>query len=217
MRHIPAIFVLSVLPLAAQADSTHQVNFKAFTAFGDPVAIHVISLADPLHHRDLATRCSGAVCTDIPEGPYTYSVSLTETNRRVDGSAVIYRTNQVIAVDVGTVASDLDDSDFPDLLGKIVHAADPTKVWIRLEQFYGDTSVSAKIEKDGSFQLDQVRPGNWMLLVFVDGKLIHFAPLVCKTADNPPIKIDLSHNEPPVRARKRASPVPGKHLTAAGE
>jgi hypothetical protein len=214
MRNIPAIFLLPLLPLAARADSSYQVNFKAFTAFGDSVAIRVTSLADPLHHRDLAAHCSGAVCTDIPEGPYSFSVSIAETNRQVDGSAVIYRTNQVIPVDVGNAAGDLDDSDFPAVGGKILHAADPSKVWVRLEQLYGDSSVSAKIEKDGSFQLDEVRPGNWMLLVFVDGRLVHFAPFVCKITDNPPIKIDLALSGPSIKARKRASPGPGKHLTA---
>jgi hypothetical protein len=202
-----------LLPAAARADS-YQVSFKAFTAFGDPVAIRVLALNDPMHQRDLASHCSGAVCSDVPEGPYSYSVSIADNNRRVDGSAVIYRTNQVIPVDVGTAASDLDDSDFPDLAGKVLHAADPSKVWVRLEQLYADSSVSAKIEKDGSFQLDQVRPGNWMLLVFVDGKLVRFEPLVCKTTGNPPIKIDLSLSEPLIKARKRASPVAGQHWTA---
>ncbi len=216
MRHIPVVLLLSLLPVAARADS-YQVSFRAFTAFGDPVAIRVVSLADPLHQRDLAPHCSGAVCTDVPEGPYSYSVSIAETNRRVDGSAVIYRTNQVIPVDVGSAASDLDDSDFPDVAGKVLHVADPSKIWVRLEQLYADGSVSARIEKDGSFQLEQVRPGNWMLLVFIDGKLVHFEPFVCKTTGNPPVKIDLSLTEPLIKARKRPSPLPGQHLTGVGQ
>jgi hypothetical protein len=217
MRYIPVVLLFSLLPAAAPQDSSYQVSFRGFTAFGDPVAIRVVALADPLHQRDLAAHCSGAVCTGIPEGPYSYSVSIPETNRRVDGSAVIYRTNQVIPVDVGTPAGDLDDSDFPDLAGKVLHVADPSKVWIRLEQLYADGSVSARIEKDGSFQLDQVRPGNWMLLVFNDGKLVHFEPLVCKATGNAPVKIDLSLTEPPIKARKRDAPFLSQHLTSAGE
>jgi hypothetical protein len=201
MRHIPAVVLFLFLALAGKADSTYQITFKAFTAFGDPVAIRVVTLADPMHHRDLAAQCVNTICTGIPEGPYTYSVAIAQTGRTVEGSAVVYRTNQVVPVDVGTPTSDLDDSDFPTVTGKISHARDTSKIWIRLQQLYGDSSVAARIEKDGSFVLDQVRPGNWMLLVFRDGKLVHFEPLVCKMTGNAPLKINLTGTEPLVKAQ----------------
>lgn len=213
MRYIPAITLLFFLPLAGKADSTYQVTFKAFTAFGDPVAIRVVTLADPMHHRDLAAQCVNTICTGIPEGPYTYSVAIAATGRKVEGSAVVYRTNQVVPVDVGTPTSDLDDSDFPILTGKISHIRDTSRVWIRLQQLYGDGSVAARIEKDGSFVLDQVRPGNWMLLVFNDGKLVHFAPLVCKMTGNAPLKINLTGTEPLIKARNTAPPKKGSSFT----
>jgi hypothetical protein len=214
MRHITTALLLSLLPLVGRADSTYQVSFKAFTAFGDPVSIRVLSLADPVHHRDLATQCVNTVCSGIPEGPYTYSVAVADTGRQVDGSAVVYRTNQVIPVDVGTPTTDLDDSEFPNISGTISHAGDTSKVWIRLQQLYGDSSVATKVAPNGSFQLDQVRPGNWMLLVFRDGKLVHFEPFVCKMSGNGPLKINLSGTEPLIKARNGVRP---KHFVIAGE
>lgn len=193
--------LLSLLPLAGWADSTYQITFKAFTAFGDPIAIRVVTLTDPMHHRELVAQCTEAVCTGIPEGPYTYSVAVAATGRTVEGSAVVYRTNQVVPVDVGTPTADLDDSDFPTLRGQISHVRDTSKLWIRLQQLYGDISAATKVNKDGSFVIDQVRPGNWMLLVFSDGKLVHFEPLVCKMTGNQPLKINLSGLEPLIKAR----------------
>ena len=191
-------FLLAILlsRSAGAAEPLHQVTFKALTAFGDPVAVHVVALADPLHHRDLASHCVGVVCSEIPEGAYSYTLTLDATGRKVDGSAVVYRTNQIVTVDIGLPESDMDDSDFPVIVGKITTVADSAKVWIRLQQLYSDVSVSAHIEKDGSFQLDQVRPGNWMLLVFVDGKLVHFEPFTCKEKANPPLLLKLEDTKP---------------------
>lgn len=214
MRHIRTALLLALLPLIGSADSTYQVSFKAFTAFGDPVSIRVLSLADPVHHRDLVTHCVDTVCSEIPEGPYTYSVTVGDTGRQVDGSAVVYRTNQVIPVDVGTPTTDLDDSEFPNISGTITHASDTSKVWIRLQQLYGDSSVATKVAPNGGFQLDQVRPGNWMLLVFREGKLVHFEPFVCKMSGNGPLKINLSGTEPLIKAHNAARP---KHFVSAGE
>lgn len=143
------------------------------------------------------------VCSGIPEGPYTFSVALEDTGRKVDGSAVIYRTNQIIPVDVGTATQDIDNLDFPTISGTVVNAPDTSKIWIRLEQLYADSSVSAEVQRDGSFQLDQVRPGNWMLLVFNEGKLVHFEPFVCKMTGNAPLKIHVNASESPVQVRKR--------------
>jgi hypothetical protein len=191
------ILLLLPLPVAcfAAPDSSYQVTFKAFTAFGEPVKAHVTVLADPLHRRDLAAHCAGLVCSEIPEGAYTYSILIDETGRKVDGSAVVYRTNQVISVDVGTPAGELDDSTFPRITGRVLNASEPAKVWIRLQQLYSDASVSARLEKDGSFVLDQVRPGKWMLLVFVDGRLVHSEPYTCKEKDNPPVVVRLPSKE----------------------
>jgi hypothetical protein len=146
------------------------------------------------------------VCTEIPEGPYTYSLLIDQTGRKVEGSAVVYRTNQVVSVDVGTEAGEMDDNSFPRITGKVVKAADPARVWIRLQQLYSDSSVSARIEKDGSFELDQVRPGNWMLLVFVDGKLLHFEPYTCKEKDNAPLTITVEQSEGMVKVRGTREP-----------
>jgi hypothetical protein len=201
MRLFQVVALLSLLPVAGWADSTYQITFKAFTAFGDPIAIRVVTLMDPMHHRELVAQCTDAVCTGIPEGPYTYSVAVAATGRTVEGSAVVYRTNQVVPVDVGTPTADLDDSDFPTLRGQISHVRDTSKLWIRLQQLYGDISAATKVSKDGSFVIDQVRPGNWMLLVFSDGKLVHFEPLVCKMTGNQPLKINISGLEPLIKAR----------------
>lgn len=192
--------------LQAFSEAAYQVTFKALTAFGNPVTAHVTALVDPLHRRDLAAHCAKLVCTDIPEGPYTYSLLIDATGRKVEGSAVIYRTNQVVSVDVGTAAGEMDDSAFPKITGRIMRAADPAKVWIRLQQLYSDASVSARIEKDGSFELDQVRPGKWMLLVFVEGKLVHFEPYTCKEKDNAPITITLESSEGIVKVRGTPQP-----------
>ncbi len=196
MHRVLIFFALLLSRMAGAAEPTHQITFKALTAFGDTVAVHVVTLADPLHHRDLASHCAGVICSDIPEGAYSYAVTLDANSRRVEGSAVIYRTNQVVTVDIGTLETDLEDSDFPVITGKVLSAADPAKIWIRLQQLYADASVSAHPEKNGSFQLDQVRPGNWMLLVFVDGKLVHFEPFTCKEKDNPPVILKLEDTKP---------------------
>jgi hypothetical protein len=191
------LFIAWAIPAwAAEPSPVYQVTFKALTAFGDPVAAHVVTLADPLHHRDLASHCTATVCTEIPEGAYSYAITLDGTGRRVEGSAVVYRTNQVVAVDVGMPEADMDDAEFPTIVGKVTGAADTAKIWIRLQQLYSDASVSAHIEKSGSFRLDQVRPGNWMLLVFVDGKLAHFEPFTCKEKENPPLVLKLDDGKP---------------------
>ena len=206
-------FVSIALLASAEAQPSYRIQFRAFTAFGDPIAVRVITLADPVHHREFSSHCVKTVCSAIPEGPYTFSVALENTGRKVDGSAVIYRTNQIIPVDVGTAMRDIDNFDFPTISGTVVNVRDSSKMWIRLEQFYADSSVSAAVQRDGSFQLDQVRPGNWMLLVFSDGKLIHFEPFVCKMTGNTPLKIDVNSREPLVHAHKRNVNAPTAQFT----
>lgn len=204
MRFALLLFLFWLPGLAAPPESTYQVTFKAVTAFGEPVPVHITSLADPLHHRDLAPRCAGVVCTSIPEGPYKYVVSIDQTGRKVEGTAVVYRTNQVIVVDVGTPQADTDESSFPTITGVVTNAPDPSKVWIRLQQLYSDMSISAGIEKSGAFKLDEVRPGNWMLLVFLDGKLVHFEPFTCHETNNPPLKLNLEGARPLIQVNEPA-------------
>jgi hypothetical protein len=201
MRSALLLFFTCVCGVAAPPEPVYQVTFKAVTAFGQPVPVHVTSLADPLHHRELAARCAGVVCTQIPEGAYRYEVSIDETGRKVEGTAVVYRTNQIIVVDVGTPASDTDASAFPTITGIVVNAPDAGTIWIRLQQLYSDISVSAGVEKNGTFKLDQVRPGNWMLLVFLDGKLVHFEPFTCREKDNPPLRVNLRGAAPVMQVR----------------
>jgi hypothetical protein len=202
MRLLFVLFFVALAPLA-EAQSSYRVQFRAFTAFGDPIAVHVLTLADPVHHQELSSHCVKTVCNGIPEGPYTFSVALEDTGRKVDGSAVIYRTNQIIPVDVGTATQDIDNLDFPTISGTIASVGDVSKMWIRLEQLYSDSSVSAAVQPDGSFRLEQVRPGNWMLLVFNEGKLVHFEPFVCKMTGNLPLKLHVKSGEPLVQARRR--------------
>lgn len=203
MRPVLLLLLFSLPVLAAPPQPVYQVTFKAVTAFGEPVPVHVTSLADPLHHRDLAARCAGMVCTQIPEGPYKYVVLIDETGRKVEGTAVVYRTNQIVVVDVGTPANDTDESSFPTIVGTVVNASDPAKVWIRLQQLYSDLSISAGVEKNGAFKLDEVRPGNWMLLVFIEGKLVHFEPFTCHEKDNPPLRVNLEGTRPLIQVRDR--------------
>lgn len=201
MRSVLLLISICLAGAAAPPDPVYQVTFKAVTAFGQPVPVHVTSLADPLHHRDLAAQCTGVVCTQIPEGAYRYEVTIDETGRKVEGTTVVYRTKQIIVVDVGTPASDTDQSAFPTIPGIVLNAPDTGKMWIRLQQLYSDMSVSAGVEKNGTFQLDEVRPGNWMLLVFVDGKLIHFEPFTCREKDNPPLRVNLRGAAPEMQVR----------------
>lgn len=205
MRLLLPFFFMALLPMAEAQTSTYRVQFRAFTAFGDPIAVRVVALTNPVHHRELASHCVRTICSEIPEGPYTFLVALEGTGREVDGSAVIYRTNQVIPVDVGTATHDIDNFDFPAISGMVTNARDTSKMWIRLEQLYADSSVSAAVQPDGSFRLDQVRPGNWMLLVFNGGKLVHFEPFVCKMTGNLPLKIHVRGGESVVQARKRGA------------
>jgi hypothetical protein len=178
--------------LAATAP-VHQVSFRAVTAYGQPVQVRVVALSDVLRHRDIVTACHGSRCANVPEGPYSYTVLLPQYNRTVEGSAVIYRTNQVVLVDVGAPAADLDEKAFPRVKGRIIGAtAIASRLWVRLQPLYSDTSISAAIDADGEFQLDDVRPGNWMLLVFDDGKLVHFKPYTCPPSNPPSITVDLT-------------------------
>jgi hypothetical protein len=205
---------MALLPMAEAQTSTYRVQFRAFTAFGDPIAVRVVALTNPVHHRELASHCVKTICSEIPEGPYTFSVALEGTGRKVDGSAVIYRTNQVIPVDVGTATRDIDNFDFPTISGTVINARDTSKMWIRLEQLYADSSVSAAVQPDGSFRLDQVRPGNWILLVFDGGNLVHFEPYVCKMTGNLPLKIHVREGEPVVQARKRSMRPPAAQFVS---
>jgi hypothetical protein len=111
----------------------------------------------------------------------------------------------VVSIDVGTPAGEPDDSLFPKITGKVTNAQDPSKVWIRFQPLYSDTSVSTGVESNGHFQLDQLRPGNWMMLVLVDGKLVHFEPFTCKEKDNPPITVNLVATKPVIKVKS----VPG--------
>ena len=188
--------LLKILPLLfaswqLSAETLYNVTFKAVTAFGDAVPMRVAGLGDPLHHRDLTPNCRLNVCKDVPEGPYNFVVSLNGTERKVEGQAVVYRTNQIVLVDVGTPEEDLDDSNYPNITGQFAGAPDSGDVWIRLQPLYSDTSVSARVNPDGSFKIDDVRPGNWMLLVFDNGRLVHFQPFTCQVKDNPPLRIRL--------------------------
>lgn len=187
LRIVPLLFVCWQLP----AETLYQVTFKAVTAFGDSVPMRVAGLGDPLHHRDLTPNCRLNVCKDVPEGPYNFIVTLNGTERKVEGQAVVYRTNQIVLVDVGTPEEDLDDAHFPTIAGTVSGAPDSADVWIRLQPLYSDTSVSARVNADGSFKIDDVRPGNWMLLVFDNGKLVHFQPFTCQVKDNPPLRVRL--------------------------
>lgn len=173
-----------------------QVTFKAVTAFGDAVPMRVAGLGDPLHHRDLTPNCHLNICRDVPEGPYNYVVTLIGNERKVEGQAVVYRTNQVVLVDVGTREEDLDDSSFPNITGHLSGIPDSGDVWIRLQPLYSDTSVSARVNPDGTFKMDDVRPGKWMLLVFDNGRLVHFQPFTCQIKDNPPLHIHLKQPGP---------------------
>lgn len=187
LRTLPLLFASWQL----SADALYNVTFKAVTAFGDTVPMRVAGLGDPLHHRDLTPNCRLNVCKDVPEGPYNFVVSLNGTERKVEGQAVVYRTNQVVLVDVGSPEEDLDDSNYPNVTGSLSGAPDSGDVWIRLQPLYSDTSVSARVNPDGSFKIDDVRPGNWMLLVFDNGRLVHFQPFTCQVKDNPPVRIRL--------------------------
>ena len=171
----------------------HQVTFRAVTAYGQPVQARVVALSDVLRHRDLVSSCRASRCADLPQGPYSYTVLLPQYGRTVEGSAVIYRTNQVVLVDVGAPAADLDESAFPTVKGRIVGAGESaSRLWVRLQPLYSDTSISAAVNADGEFRLDQVRPGNWMLLVFDEGKLVHFKPYTCPPSNAPSIVVDLT-------------------------
>jgi hypothetical protein len=196
MRTTLLLLVFLLPGLAAPPEPVHRVTFKAVTAFGQPVPVHVTALSDPINHRELAAQCAGVVCDQIPEGPYRYAITIDETGRKVEGTAVVYRTNQIVVVDVGTPASDTDEASFPSIEGQVVNTPDPSKVWIRLQQLYSDMSVSASVEKSGTFKLDQVRPGNWMLLVFLEGKLVHFEPFTCRDQGNPPLRLNLKGVKP---------------------
>jgi hypothetical protein len=196
-------FVLLACVLAPAATvPVHQVSFRAVTAYGQPVQARVVALSDVLRHRDMVNACTGSRCADLPEGPYSYTVLLPQYRRTVEGSAVIYRTNQIVLVDVGAPAADLDEKAFPRVKGRIVGAYNPSKLWVRLQPLYSDTSISAAVDADGEFQLDDVRPGNWMLLVFDDGKLVHFKPYTCPPSNPPSITVDLT---PMIEASSRLS------------
>jgi hypothetical protein len=186
------IFPLLFAGWQLSAETLYQVTFKAVTAFGGSVPMRVAGLGDPLHHRDLTPNCRLNVCKDVPEGPYNFVVVLNGTERKVEGQAVVYRTNQIVLVDVGTPEEDLDDSNFPDITGRLSGAPDSGDLWVKLQPLYSDTSVSARVNPDGTFKIDDVRPGNWMLLVFDDGRLVHFQPFTCQVRDNPPLRIRLT-------------------------
>jgi hypothetical protein len=196
MRQPLQLLLLGLASWQLSAATLYQVTFKAVTAFGDPVPVQVAGLGDPLHRRDLTPNCHGNVCRDVPEGPYNYVVTLIGSERKVEGQAVVYRTNQVVLVDVGTPEEDLDDSDFPNITGHLSGAPASGDVWIRLQPLYSDTSVSARVNPDGTFKIDDVRPGNWMLLVFDNGKLVHFQPFTCRIKDNPPLHIRMKQPGP---------------------
>lgn len=185
--------LLACVSAPAATVPVHRVTFRAVTAYGQPVQARVVALSDVLRHRDMVHACSGSRCADLPEGPYSYTVLLPQYGRSIEGSAVIYRTNQVVLVDVGAPAADLDENAFQSVKGRVVGAAgSASRLWVRLQQLYSDMSISAAVDADGEFQLDEVRPGNWMLLVFDDGKLVHFKPYTCPPSNPPSVTVDLT-------------------------
>ena len=134
-----------MLPLAAlglafglRADPVQTITFKVLTTFGDPVEAKLVSLV-AMHGKEISTNCQGLRCTNISEGAYSYSFVLASNQRKIDGNAVIYRTNQVVIVDVGTGPADLGDDDYPVVRGKVLHAgADASKLWVRLQPLYSE-------------------------------------------------------------------------------
>ncbi len=186
------LFTMLLLRVPAPAESVYQVTFKVVTAFGEPVEARIAALGDAIHHRDLTANCSGLQCKDLPEGPYGYIVTLPANDRKVEGTTVIYRKNQIVLVEVGAVAADIDDASFTAVKGRIVNASAPAdQFWVRLQALFSDVSVSAAVSRDGAFELDSVRPGKWMLLVFQNTQVVHHEPYTCESPSSKAITIDL--------------------------
>jgi hypothetical protein len=202
MHRFLCLSLFFLFGVAAPAETLYQVNFKAVTAWGEPLPLRVTALNDPVHHRDLAANCIGQVCKDLAQGAYTYSIVLSGNGRKLDGTAVIYRANQMVIVDAGNLGEDLDEATFQTVSGKIAGASDPSSLWVRLQPLYSDTPVSSRVNADGSFSIEDVRPGNWMLLVLSEGELLHFEPFRCQNGQNRPLSITLKTpaKRPPARA-----------------
>ena len=185
--------LLTALP--ALAEPVYQVTFRVVTAFGQPVDATLSSLGDAIHHNDVTAKCHGLECSNLTEGPYGYVVTLGGNGRKVEGTTVVYRKNQVVVVDVGALDGEVDDASFVTVAGRITNAAPVTQVWVRLQAVFSDVSVSAAVSPDGSFELQNVRPGKWMLLVLRNSDVVFDQLYTCESPNPKPLKIVLPRSQ----------------------
>lgn len=181
--------LLAALP--AVPEPVYQVTFRVVTAFGRPVEATLTSLGDAIHHSDVTANCHGLECSNLTEGPYGYVVTLDGSGRKVEGTTVVYRKNQVVVVDVGAPEGEVDDESFVTVAGRITNAASTSELWVRLQALFSDVSVSAAVSPDGSFEIQNVRPGKWMLLVLHNSDVVFHQPYTCESPNPKPLTIAL--------------------------
>jgi hypothetical protein len=182
--------LLTMVP--AFAEPTYQATFRVVTAFGQPVEAALSSLGDAIHHSDVTSKCHGLECSNLTEGPYAYSITLPGNGRKVEGTTVIYRKNQVVVVDIGALDGEVDDATFVTVAGHVTSGTSAAgRLWVRLQALFSDVSVSATVSRDGSFELENVRPGKWMLLVLDNSDVVFHEPYTCESPHPKPVNITL--------------------------
>jgi hypothetical protein len=181
--------------LPALAEPVYQVTFRVVTAFGQPVEAALSSLGDAIHHTDVTAKCHGLKCSNLTEGPYGYVVTLGGSGRKVEGTTVVYRKNQVVVVDVGALDGEVDDASFVTVAGRVTNASSASPLWVRLQALFSDVSVSAAVSPDGSFEIENVRPGKWMLLVLHNSDVVFHELYTCESPNPKPLKIVLPKSQ----------------------
>jgi hypothetical protein len=181
--------LLAAVPILAEP--VYQVTFRVVTAFGQPVEATLSSVGDAIHHTDVTAKCHGLECSDLTEGPYGYVVTLGGSGRKVEGTTVVYRKNQVVVVDVGAPEGEVDDASFVTVAGRVTNAASAGPLWVRLQALFSDVSVSTAVSADGRFEIQNVRPGKWMLLVLHNSDVVFHEPYTCESTNPKPIQIVL--------------------------
>jgi hypothetical protein len=156
----------------ASAEFERVVKFEAVTAYGDPASYDLVAVRDRNLSKDMLTRCRGVRCT-LPVGVYAYKLRRSETGDIVEGTVLIYQPDQVVTVNVGPAAGAASrDGEGYTVEGTVQPFPAGSPRWIRFQSPYSDWFAQVSISSQGTFRVEHLPPGTWIVLLYRAGKIL---------------------------------------------
>jgi hypothetical protein len=181
----------------ASAEFERIVRFDVVTAFGDPASYDLVALKERNSSKDILRNCSGVRCT-LPVGVYAYKVRRSETGDIVEGTVLIYQPDQVVTVDVGpTGGSAARDGEGYTIEGTIQPLPAGSPRWIRFQSPYSDWFAQVGVSSQGTFRVEHLPPGTWIVLLYRAGKIIDTRLVSTQGARSHVLTLRISVGSPP--------------------